>query len=177
MKHSRTRFHAPRGFTLIELMLYAGLVAIMTSAIAALLVIALQSRARHQVIEVVESTGAIVMDDITTTVRNADAVTVGVDGDANPQITITTFDLAATPVVYTALASGTVTKKVGSDAAVPLSPDLVDITDFTAAIESSSAETQKLLNVQFRAGFDDATNRAEYGYNREFSGAALIRTP
>lgn len=164
------------GFTLVEILLYAGIVAIMTTAVSGMLALSLQARVKNQVIESVESGSAIVLDDIATTIRNSDSVGLTTDGNGDAVITVDVFDAAKDPTVYQ-LNSGVMTKKEGAGAAVDISSSNILLDNFTATNETPAGETGEIITFSFLAQYNGGSTRQEFQYDKSFTSAAQIMTP
>ncbi len=167
---------AKKGFTLVEILLYAGIVAIMTTAISGMLGLSLQARVKNQVIESVESGSAIVLDDIATTIRNSDSVGLTTDGNGDAILTIDVFDAAKDPTIYQ-LSTGIMTKKEGAGTAIPISSSNILLDDFTATNQTPNGETGQIITFSFSSRYQSASSRPEFQYDKSFTSAAQITTP
>lgn len=164
------------GFTLVEILLYAAIVAIMTSAIAGMLMLSLQARIKNQVIESVESGAAIVLSDITTTIQNSEGTSLSTDGNGNAVLTVNVFDTAKDPTIYQ-LNAGVMTKKEGATSPVDISSSNIRIDQFTATDNTPVGETIQVLSFSFNAAYAAASSRQEFQYNGHYQSTAQAFTP
>lgn len=164
------------GFTLVEILLYAAIVAIMTTAIAGMLALSLQARVKNQVIESVESGAAIVLSDITTAIQNSQAVSLSIDGNGDAIVTVDVFDAAKDPTIYQ-LDGGVMTKKEGAASPVDISSSNIVLDQFTATDNTPAGETMQVISFGFDAAYLSASSRQEFHYHAPYQSTAYILTP
>lgn len=80
------------GFTLIEVLLYTGIVATTISLITALLLNTFEARAQHEAVMEIENNGATSLGIITQLIRNAREITVPLPGETGETLTLVTND-------------------------------------------------------------------------------------
>ncbi len=164
------------GFTLVEILLYAAIVAIMTTAIAGMLALSLQARVKNQVIESVESGAAIVLSDITTAIQNSQAVSLSTDGNGDAIVTVDVFDAAKDPTIYQ-LDGGVMTKKEGAASPVDISSSNIALDQFAVTDNTPVGETMQALSFSFDAAYAAASSRQEFQYNAHYQSTAQVLTP
>src|SRR4030042_4420700 len=80
--------HSHAGFTLVELLLYASIVGAVVLSMAGFLSLLMQSRVTNQTISQVEQQGIQVMQIITQTARNAEAIASPAIGTSASSLTL-----------------------------------------------------------------------------------------
>src|SRR3989338_405637 len=95
------------GFTLVELLLYVSITAIILLATSGFLFMLLEARIKNQTIAEVEQQGLQVMQLITQTARNAEAVTSPAVGTSASSLTLDVVTVVSDPTVFD-LASGVI---------------------------------------------------------------------
>ncbi len=176
MSITKSPTQSQAGFTLVEILLYAGIVALMTTAISGMLALSLQARVKNQVIESVESGAAIVIDDITKTIRNSESTVLTTDAQSNAIMTIDVFDAAKDPTIYQ-LQSGVMTKKEGASAAIQISSSNIRLDDFIATDQTPAGELAQVISFSFLAQYNGDSTRQEFQYDADFTAAAQATTP
>ena len=92
-----------KGFTLVELLLYIGLVVIILLAVVQLLAVMFQSRIKHQVITEVEEQGMLVIQRIIQSIRNADAILSPTIGGVSSSLSLNVVGASNDPTVFSAV--------------------------------------------------------------------------
>src|SRR3989338_5710404 len=88
------------GFTLIELLLYVAISSVMLLITSLFLQTLLQSRIKNQTIAEVEQQGLHIMQLITQTVRNAEAITAPAPSASAASLTLDVIPAANDPTVF-----------------------------------------------------------------------------
>ncbi|KKT35654.1 MAG: hypothetical protein UW24_C0005G0002 [Parcubacteria group bacterium GW2011_GWA2_44_12] len=88
------------GFTLIELLLYVAISSVMLLITSLFLQTLLQSRIKNQTIAEVEQQGLHIMQLITQTVRNAEAITAPAPSASAASLTLDVIPAASDPTVF-----------------------------------------------------------------------------
>lgn len=161
------------GFTLVELLLYLGLAAIMVLVIATFFGTMLEARVQNQVIAEVESQGATVLQRITQTIRNADNITSPAIGASASSLTLDMVPIGIDPTVFN-LASGVIRITEGAGSAVALTNSRVTVSALTFR-NLSRISTPGTIRIQFTLTYVNPSNRQEYNYARTFYGSASLR--
>lgn len=170
MKRENKQKQGKKAFTLIELMLYISILAVILGAIGSLFWLSLQARVKNQTISEVEQQGEQVMDVILQTVRNADTIVSPTPG--NSQATLTVQKSGVSTVF--ALDTGKMTIVEGATAPVLLSTPKVEISDLTFT-NMAEAGTNGIIRVQFTIQYTTTSTRSEYSYSKIFYGSAARR--
>ncbi len=161
------------GFTLVELLLYVSIAGVLLTSAVVLLGSILEARTKGEVIAEVEEQGYGVMERITQTVRNADAVTAPGPGGTSPTLTLQVFDGTKTPTVFS-VSSGVLHLKEGSADAVPLTNSRVTVSDFSVR-NLAVADAPDSVRVSFTLSYVNTEGAATYAYEKTFYGAASLR--
>jgi len=140
------------GFTLIELILYVGLAAVMILAVSIFLSTMLQSRVRNQTVLEVESQGIQVMQIVTQAGRNANSIDF-----------TTSFDLS----------QGVIIMNDGSGP-VALTNSRVVASNLTFQ-NLSRTDTPGTIRIQFTLTHINPSERNEYDFSKTFYGSATLR--
>ena len=163
------------GFTLIELLLYVSLSAVILLAVSAFLAMLLQSRIKNQTVAEVEQQGLQVMQLITQTARNAENITLPVQGASATSLTLDVATGVNDPTVVN-LAGGAIRITEGTGSPVPLTNSRVTASGLTFQNLSRSA-TPGVVRIQFTLTHVNPEGRNEYDFSKIFYGSASLRQP
>lgn len=164
-----------KGFTLIELLLYVAATSIMLLAISIFISILLQSRVKNQTIAEVEQQGLRVMQLITQTGRNAEAITSPAIGASASSLTLDVIPAASDPTIFD-LVSGIIRIKEGAGSAIALTNTRVTASALTFQ-NLSRASTPGTVRIQFTLTHSNPEGRNEYAFAKTFTGSATLRQP
>ncbi|MDD5626512.1 MAG: type II secretion system protein [Patescibacteria group bacterium] len=162
-----------RGFTLIELLLYVAVASAILLAISVFLSILLQSRIKNQTIAEVEQQGLQVMQLVTQTARNAEAITSPAQGASASSLTLDVISAASDPTIFD-LASGAIRVKEGAGSATALTNSRVTASALTFQ-NLSRTDTPGTVRVQFTLAHTNPEGRNEYSFTKTFIGSASLR--
>jgi len=115
-----------QGFTLVELIVYIAVSSFVLAAIGGLVWMLMQSRAKSQAIAEVEQQGALIMDTITQSVRNAESITAPTVGNTGTTLTLDVVEATDDPTIFT-LSSSDMEITEGVAAAVALNADNITV--------------------------------------------------
>ncbi len=166
---------AARGVTLLELVIYIGLVAGLISSLSLFFFYAHSARLRNQMIADVEQEGARVLELMLGAIRNADNITSppspSPGGPATSALQLDVFDVAKDPTVFDT--SGSVLRrKEGTSPAMDLTSGRVAVSTLSF-INLTPAGTPGTVRVQFT--LSTASASGPYTYSRTFYGSASLR--
>lgn len=161
------------GFTLIELLLYVSIIGVMVLSVAGFLSLLMQSRVKNQTISEVEQQGLQVMQMITQTVRNAEAITSPAPGASASSLTLEVITATNDPTIFD-LSSGVIRIKEGVNSAVSLTNSRVVASDLTFR-NISRASTPGTIRIQFTLTHVNPSGRNEYSYSKTFYDSATLR--
>jgi len=161
------------GYTLIELLLYVGLVGILLSAATAFFGIATEARIKNQTISEVNEQGAFVMDYLTRSVRAATSISSPSVGGTGTQLTLVVPAANLSPTVFS-VSGGVLQVKEGTAAAVALTNSKVRVSSFTVTNLTRSG-TSALVRVSITIDRINNAGRNEYDYSETFTTSVGIR--
>lgn len=167
--------YSSRGFTLIEMILAVVVYGTLVLSISALLFLLLGARAKAHVAAEVEQSGIQVMHQMTQALRNAEAVTSPSAGSSSSTLTLEMYNAAVDPTVFD-VSSSVLRVSEGSGSAVPLTTDLVTVSDLTFQNVSGSG-TPGTVRVSFTLTAVNASGRQEYTYAKIFYASGTLRQP
>lgn len=162
-----------QGFTLLQMILYIGLLSVIVFAAAQVLITLLESREKARVIAEVESEGAYVMELMAQTIRNAEAVAVPVAGGSASSLTLDVVAVADDPTVF-AVSSGALTITEGVASAVDLTSSQVTVDTFTVETLTTT-DSYGSVRITLTLSYNSSIGRHEYDYTETFTTAASIR--
>ncbi len=162
-----------RGFTLVELLLYGGLLSILIFSTTIFLTLILQTRTKNQVITEVEQQGALVLVRLMQVVRNSVLINTPATGASGSSLSVSMPQAALNPTVF-ALSSGVITMTQGASSAVSLTNNLVSVTGLTFS-NVSRASTPGTARVQFTVSYINNSGRNEFDYSKTFDSDVSLR--
>lgn len=162
-----------RGYTLIELLLYVGIVSTLLVGITLYFASVAEARVKNQTIMEVEQQGAMVMDHITNTVRNATSVSAPAIGSSANQLTVVVPTGSLSPTIFD-LSSEAIRIKEGVAAAIALTSSDIRVTSLSFTNMSRSA-TVEVVRVTFTMSHVNPSNRNEYDYEKIFTSSVTLR--
>lgn len=163
------------GFTLIELLLYVSISAVLLLAVSVFISTLLQSRIKNQTIAEVEQQGLQVMQLITQTARNAEAITLPAQGASASSLTLDVLTGASDPTVFD-LSGGIIRIVEGAGSPVALINSRVTASALTFQ-NLSRASMPGTIRVQFTLTHVNPEGRNEYNFSKTFIGSATLRQP
>lgn len=169
----KARCFCKEGFTLIEFILYIGIVGIILTIAGAIGLNVLLGKARLMAAEEVSQNTRFIMEKITERVRNAEAINSPAPGTSASTLSLQVADSAKNPTVFD-LSGGVVRIKEGSGPNVALSSSEVTVTDLQFS-NTSYANTPGTVRVQMTTEFNNPDNRREYNFSKTFYTTANIR--
>ena len=161
------------GFTLIELILYVGLAAVMILAVSIFLSTMLQSRVRNQTVLEVESQGIQVMQRILQVVRNSLAVNSPLEGLSDSSLSMDVLTLALNPTIFD-ISGGVIRMHEGLGTPIPLTSSRVIASNLIFRNLSKNG-TPGTIQLQFTLTHLNQEGRYEYDYSEVFIGSATLK--
>ncbi len=166
--------HKLKGFTLVEMILYVSLCAIILLVLATLLSYLLSARVKSQAITEVNQQGFQVMRMMTQTIRNGKSLQVPSIGTSSSTLSITTGNPLLNPTVFTASGTTVVIKEAGNSA-IPLTNSRVKVSSLLFQNISSASSTERIIRISFILEYVNPEGRGEYSFSKTFSGSATLR--
>lgn len=165
----KNNFNKNNGYTLIELILYVSLSAVMLLAISMTLSIFFEARIKSKVISEVEGEGMQVMQLITQTIRNSNNIDSPVIGTND-----TTLSLDTASTIFS-LSGGEIKITEGINPEISLT-NSTQVTSSGLLFENlSQASTPGTIGISFTLSYLNPNNKNEYNYSRTFYGSATLR--
>lgn len=168
--HDTTRV---RGFTLVEMVLYVSVCAIILLSLSTFLSFLLSSRVKSQAITEVNQQGFQVMNLISGTIRNGRSIQTPAIGTSSSTLSLTTAYPLLNPTIFS-LSSTTLTIKEGSGNPIALTNSRVQVSSLTFQNVSSASTTEKVIRITFTIDYINPQGRAEYSYTKTFTGSATL---
>lgn len=162
-----------KGFTLIEMLLYLALMSIVITAASVILNVLIASRLKSQAISEVEQQGVQVLQMITQSIRNSDAVNSPVMGANAASISLDVYTLGDDPTVYD-LSTGELRITEGAGSPIPLNSSKTVISNLLFE-NVSRASTPGTIRIKFDISFDNQSGNVNYDYSKTFRGSASLR--
>ena len=166
-----------RGFTLLEMVLYLGLVALSIGAMVFFMWILFDAETKHQVMSEVEQQGVQIMQIITKNIENTRIVKTP-ERNANPSTTLV-MDMGGSSLpedqVVFDVDNGVMRQTTGSHAPVMLNNDRVEITAASFQDLANDGAHNAIVRVIFTLRYKNPAQRALYHYEQTFYGSASVR--
>lgn len=175
MSSPRRRTAQPQGFTLVELLLYTSLLAIIVSVVSIGAATLLEGRIKSQTIGEVEQQGQQVLQYIAQVARNAEAVTAPPAGSSAAALTLDVPTVADDPTVLD-ISAGALRVTEGAGSPVVLTNDDVTASGLTVT-NLSRTGTPGTVRIEFTLTYSNPTGRNELDYSKTFYASASLRRP
>lgn len=162
-----------RGFTLIELLLYLAITPLILLSISLFLSSFFEARIKNQTVMEVENQGIHVINLITQTIRNAQAINTPLPGSSASSLSLDVVNTALDPTLFDLSGSTLrVTEGVGSPVALTNTRVIASGLTFQ---NLSRPSTPGVIRVQFTLSRVNPEARYEYNFTKTFYGSANIR--
>jgi len=161
------------GFTLIELLLYIGLSGAMLLAVSVFLSIIIQSRVENQVSAEVEHQGWQIIQSITQTIRNSEAINSLPAGSSASSISLQVSDVAKNPTIYD-LSGTTIRITEGGGSPIDLNSSRVELSNLSFQ-NLSRLDTPGIIRISFDLTHINPASKKEYDYTKTFYATASLR--
>jgi len=159
-----------KGTSLVELIIYIGIMGILTAAIVSFIASNKRIGDYDEAISEVETQGTIIVETISQIVRNSSAVSSPTPQNSGGQLTVVNNGVT---IVFD-LSSGKVTIKRGSNLAVDLNSNRVVISNLNFQ-NLGNTGTNGSVRFQFDAQYANPGNKAELNYSKTFYGTGSLR--
>jgi Tfp pilus assembly protein PilW len=161
------------GYTLIELLLYVGLIGILLSAITALFGVSVDARVKNQTISEVNEQGIYALDYMAQVIRNGTTVSSPVAGSTGSSLTVTVPTASISPTIFS-VTSGVLQVKKGTATAVALTNSKVKVDTFNV-VNVTRSGTSSIIQISLTISRLNPLNKNEYDYQRTFTTSAGVR--
>lgn len=163
-----------KAFTMVEMLLYIGLVSILIGTLASFIGAFNQARLKASTIEEVNEQGMYLSEVISQAIRDGNTITAPTAGNtATTLILATTKIPSRNPIVIQLTGSKLFISEAGGTQ-VQISSDRVVISALSF-INTSQLTTNGNLKFQFTVNYVNATGRSEFNYQQTFYGSATTR--
>lgn len=162
-----------KGFTLIELLLYISISSVMLFVVVVFFSFILQSRVKNQTIAEVEQQGLSVMQIITQTIRNSEAVISPAAGLSSSFLTLDVVNVFDDPTVFD-LSGGAIRIAEGSSLPIFLNNSRVVVSNLVFS-NIPRSDTLDIIRIQFTISYINTAGRNEFDYSKTFYGSAGLR--
>lgn len=164
-----------QGFTLIELLLYVAVASGILLASTMFTQLLVEGRVKNQTIAEVEHQGALIMQYLSQTIRNAESITAPAVGSSATSINLDVIPAAADPTIISA-SGGTLFIAAGASPQTPLTNTRVSISNVSFH-NISRPDTPGAVRISFTLSYVSASSRNPYQYEKTFYGTATLRQP
>lgn len=162
----------PKGFTLIELILYIGISSFILLSITLFATLMIQGRIKSEVINEVEQQGYQVMQLITQNIRNAkninnpasgesETLLLGMDGDTDP--------------IQFILKDSTLYIQEGGGEMIHLTNNQVEVSKLNF-VNNSRSNTPGAIHIEFTLSHKNSSEKNEYHFQKTFKSSASLRS-
>jgi len=162
-----------KAFTLIEFLIYIGIVTIVLLAAGAITFNVIYGKAKLDSIEELNYSARLAMNEITESIKSADLINSPVQGESASSLSLQFGDALVDPKVFD-LSDGVLRVKEGDGAAVSITPDEVRVTElsfFNLSYDGSPGT----IRVKMMMEFNNPSNRQEYNFENTFYTTVNIR--
>lgn len=162
-----------RGFTLVELIIYIGLMTLLLVGIASFSLAFFSFEKRNELFFEVEEQGIQVMRTITQTIRNSESISYPAQSGVDNFLNVSVYDTAKAPTIFS-LSNNSILMQEGSDAAINLSSPKVIISNLLFT-NLSQINTPGIIKIQFSVSAYNPNNRPELNFTKTFYDTASLR--
>lgn len=164
-----------KGFTLIELMLYVAMTALMMLFLFSFLQFLIESRVKNQAIAEVEQQALQVSQMINQTIRNASSISSPIQGTSATFLDLVVSAPATSPTIFD-LSAGVIRVKEGASANINLTNSQVQASGLVF-YNLSRPSTPGNIRWHFTLSYVNPTGRQEYNFSKTFFGSASLSRP
>ncbi len=161
------------GFTLVELLVYFGILVLLLLIIGTILFNVIQSKTKLETVQETSQNARTVMELISDRVRNAQSVTSPAQGASGAGLTLVMADATKNPTIFS-VSSGKLQIKEGSGATTTVSSDNVTISSILFSNVSYSGQPGS-VRIQMTISSSDTTGRREYTNQETFYTTVTTR--
>jgi len=161
------------GFTLVELIIYIGIVSVMLLAISNFVFFLSYSRIKSQTIAEVEQQGMQVMQIITQTIRNAESINFPSSGATSSELSLEITETAKNQTVFD-IFGGTIRITEGINSPIILTSSRLTVSELIFQ-NLSTTGTPGIIRVQFNLAHLNPGEKNQYDWFKTFYGSASLR--
>ncbi len=161
------------GYTLIELLLYVGLISMLLSAVVAFFGVTADARIKNQTISEINDQGTYALDYMAQIVRNATSVSSPTIGATGTSLTVVVPTANLSPTLFS-VTNGVLQIKEGATAAISLTSSKIKV-DTLSVSNVSRSGTSGIVQISLTLSRTNSLNRNEYDYQRTFTTSVGMR--
>lgn len=162
-----------RGFTLVELLLYLGIVIIIIPAITGLVFVMLEARVKARAMNEINYQGDRVVRIINQAIRNSENVINPSKQNFSNNLSLQVADASKNPTIFD-LSNGRIRVKEGVSSEIDLTNAQVTVSGLN--FQNNGLENSPdSIQFQFQINFNNLEGRNEYYYSKVFYGSASLR--
>ncbi|MBI4947969.1 hypothetical protein HY844_00185 [Candidatus Berkelbacteria bacterium] len=162
-----------KAFTLVELLLYLGVSAVVLLSSSLFLGTILESRIKNQAISEVDLQGKQVTDLITQSLRESVSINSPTSGNSANSLSFNTPTASLNPTIVS-LSGGAIHLKEGSGAEISLTNSRVVVTELSFTSMSNSP-AHGSVRIRFVLSYKNPSARSEFAYSKTFITTASLR--
>lgn len=162
-----------QGFTLIELVLYIGIVSIILTTVTSLLIAIFSARSKSQTVSEVEQNGNVAIQIISQVLRNATSINTPTQGNSGSSLSINVTDSAKSPTVFD-ISNGVLRITEGTSQPVNLTSNRITVSNLTVKNLSAGSSFQT-AKVNFTVSYINPSGRNEYTYQENFYFSGTLK--
>jgi prepilin-type N-terminal cleavage/methylation domain-containing protein len=165
-----------KGFTLIEMLLYITILAMMVGVTAGFVMMMFSTRVKSVVVSEVENQGDQTMDMILSSIRLGTAINSPTIGTSGSSASFNVVNGASSPTLFD-LTSGAIRIKEGAGAYTNITSSRVNVTslNFQNLSQTGSPTPPGVVRVTFTLQHINSGGKNEYDYTETFIGTASLR--
>lgn len=165
-----------KGFTLVELMLYVAMVALMMLFLFSFLQFLIQSRIKNQVINEIEQQAIQVSQRMNQVIRNAVSITSPAIGANATSLEVTVLSAPLSPTIFDLKTGAIRIKEGGAGINTNLTNSKIVASDLVF-YNLSRSSTPGTIRWHFTLTYNNPDNRQEYNFSQTFFGSATLNKP
>lgn len=162
-----------QGFTLVEVLLYLAITVLILSTITVVFTQIVETRQRARTLAEVDQQGIQIMQEITQTIRDAQAINAPTIGTSASTLNLDVIHSINDPTIYT-LSGTTLEVTEGASAAVELSSNRIAVSNITFS-NLSRAGTNGTVRIEFTLEYVTDDGSFDEDYQQTFYGSATLR--
>ena len=172
---NRIDSHKNKGVTLIELLLYIALSAMILLVSSVFLSLLIRSRIKNQTIAEIGQQGTQIMQLMTHAIRNADNINSPTQGSSGTTLSLETSLGSTNPTVFQ-FSGGRIQMREGSGSLDNISSSRVTVSDLSFQ-NLSRAGTPGNIKINFTLTHNNPSGQNEYSFARTFTASSSLRYP
>lgn len=162
------------GFTLVEVILYIGLVSLFAVSLTAFLGFFTQAKNKSSTIEEVNQQAVFISSYVEQLIRDSDSITLPAKTTSAGTLILTSTKFPARSPIAISTSSGKLVVSEAGGGSVQISSDKVTISNLSFT-NLSQASTDGNIRYQFQVSYNNPNGKNEFTYVQTFYGSASTR--